>query len=573
MPSRTSLPCKHVNLLSIIKPLLSCPPITIIPWSVITVSDAQKLQCFGWFMAPKVDLTPQHLNGNVLFSEASNGASSQMPPKPRNHRGPTRETSLDPPKDQKWKCIIHNNQMSQGDTLKVTQKLGVYARNGNYFPLHLQWGELATMKSAVVFSELKKKIDFVNEEGVEVKDEVAIVACQEILKKGITNWRAKLKKKYYDGKKDEDCKTCPDKRVMQSQWDSLILYWKEEANVIVAQKNKENRAKAQASHTLGSKSIAKHYFEEHEKNKENFRVHDAYLSYHKKKNGEYANDYTRVKCLEVSNTFQKNEIVESQDTRDLSIVLDKVYGRHHGGYERGLGTGWSRRREKIVVSSSEKVNTLSTQLEQAHEEITALKERERERDERERQSAEQMQWLKDQVLHLTQRITSQGATSQGLSNDVRMTRDYMEHAKIFWGKSLFWKFFTQVTYSDTILCTIRLRRRKFKLHECASSSSPVVMLGLDAAGKTTILYKLHIGEVLSTVPTIGEISPLLPASCQDILLSYIVSGDCIQVLGSLSMLATLLQTKELDESMLDALGILPQRKQHKKFLVVGAYLF
>ena len=27
----------------------------------------------------------------------------------------------------------------------------------------------------------------------------------------------------------------------------------------------------------------------------------------------------------------------------------------------------------------------------------------------------------------------------------------------------------------------------------------VVMLGLDAAGKTTILYKLHIGEVLTTV--------------------------------------------------------------------------
>ena len=26
-----------------------------------------------------------------------------------------------------------------------------------------------------------------------------------------------------------------------------------------------------------------------------------------------------------------------------------------------------------------------------------------------------------------------------------------------------------------------------------------MMLGLDAAGKTTILYKLHIGEVLSTV--------------------------------------------------------------------------
>ncbi|XP_015688817.1 ADP-ribosylation factor-like isoform X2 [Oryza brachyantha] len=29
------------------------------------------------------------------------------------------------------------------------------------------------------------------------------------------------------------------------------------------------------------------------------------------------------------------------------------------------------------------------------------------------------------------------------------------------------------------------------------------MLGLDAAGKTTILYRLHMGEVLSTVPTVG----------------------------------------------------------------------
>lgn len=29
------------------------------------------------------------------------------------------------------------------------------------------------------------------------------------------------------------------------------------------------------------------------------------------------------------------------------------------------------------------------------------------------------------------------------------------------------------------------------------------MLGLDSAGKTTILYRLQIGEVVSTIPTIG----------------------------------------------------------------------
>ncbi|KAJ5080527.1 hypothetical protein M0811_14048 [Anaeramoeba ignava] len=31
----------------------------------------------------------------------------------------------------------------------------------------------------------------------------------------------------------------------------------------------------------------------------------------------------------------------------------------------------------------------------------------------------------------------------------------------------------------------------------------ILMLGLDAAGKTTILYKLKLGEVVNTIPTIG----------------------------------------------------------------------
>ena len=30
-----------------------------------------------------------------------------------------------------------------------------------------------------------------------------------------------------------------------------------------------------------------------------------------------------------------------------------------------------------------------------------------------------------------------------------------------------------------------------------------LMVGLDAAGKTTILYKLKLGEVITTIPTIG----------------------------------------------------------------------
>jgi len=33
------------------------------------------------------------------------------------------------------------------------------------------------------------------------------------------------------------------------------------------------------------------------------------------------------------------------------------------------------------------------------------------------------------------------------------------------------------------------------------------MVGLDAAGKTTILYKLKLGEIVTTIPTIGMIAP------------------------------------------------------------------
>jgi ADP-ribosylation factor 1/2 len=36
----------------------------------------------------------------------------------------------------------------------------------------------------------------------------------------------------------------------------------------------------------------------------------------------------------------------------------------------------------------------------------------------------------------------------------------------------------------------------------------ILMVGLDAAGKTTILYKLKLGEIVTTIPTIGMISTI-----------------------------------------------------------------
>jgi ADP-ribosylation factor-like protein 1 len=36
-----------------------------------------------------------------------------------------------------------------------------------------------------------------------------------------------------------------------------------------------------------------------------------------------------------------------------------------------------------------------------------------------------------------------------------------------------------------------------------SKERRILILGLDGAGKTTILYRLQIGEVVTTIPTIG----------------------------------------------------------------------
>ena len=48
-----------------------------------------------------------------------------------------------------------------------------------------------------------------------------------------------------------------------------------------------------------------------------------------------------------------------------------------------------------------------------------------------------------------------------------------------------------------------------RLYDALSSfsnetSSRILMLGLDAAGKTTILYKVKLNETVQTIPTIGK---------------------------------------------------------------------
>ena len=47
----------------------------------------------------------------------------------------------------------------------------------------------------------------------------------------------------------------------------------------------------------------------------------------------------------------------------------------------------------------------------------------------------------------------------------------------------------------------------------------ILMVGLDAAGKTTILYKLKLGEIVTTIPTIGIYNVTLADAAMTVFLS------------------------------------------------------
>lgn len=63
---------------------------------------------------------------------------------------------------------------------------------------------------------------------------------------------------------------------------------------------------------------------------------------------------------------------------------------------------------------------------------------------------------------------------------------------------LTWSRFMDVSDIKMGLSFTKLFSRLF-----AKKEMRILMVGLDAAGKTTILYKLKLGEIVTTIPTIG----------------------------------------------------------------------
>ena len=70
-----------------------------------------------------------------------------------------------------------------------------------------------------------------------------------------------------------------------------------------------------------------------------------------------------------------------------------------------------------------------------------------------------------------------------------------------------------------------LQFSKFWNHLFGDDEFRILILGLDAAGKTTILYKLHMGEVQNTTPTIGFNVETIQFNDRTKILSYDLGGQ------------------------------------------------
>lgn len=57
----------------------------------------------------------------------------------------------------------------------------------------------------------------------------------------------------------------------------------------------------------------------------------------------------------------------------------------------------------------------------------------------------------------------------------------------------------------------------------------ILMVGLDAAGKTTILYKLKLGEIVTTIPTIG-MDILILINCHYCVVTSFTTEYCLNVI-------------------------------------------
>ncbi|KAL6565741.1 hypothetical protein OROHE_004796 [Orobanche hederae] len=296
--------------------------------------------------------------------DGSSGDNGTMPS--RNSRGPSRGISLDKyvKKFGKMKIVFNSRERKP---IKYEEDFanGFAIRTCRELDGVSLWKEVPAETKLILYEHLEQWFvieDWDNDQ--RVQDIV-----DQMLQESYQQWRYKLGR-YCKNVKNENRNPrnqCPRPEVPMENWLAVC-------DRVESQKFKEGSFTNQANreclafpHTSGRRSCVSLF----KKMVEPSEI-ELWRTNHVDKNGKFVNDKakeTYEKMIELKNTT----VLEGETTMTEAEILEVILG-HRSGYKKSMGSGvevprvTKRLRAEEVESSNEKINNLTTELEQQKEE-------------------------------------------------------------------------------------------------------------------------------------------------------------------------------------------------------------
>ncbi|XP_058746107.1 uncharacterized protein LOC131618975 isoform X1 [Vicia villosa] len=176
-------------------------------------------------------------------------------------------------------------------------------------------------------------------------------------------WKGDLKAMAYDPSKTEEevASTIPDSRVDKDQYRELVHYWFSDDGQKISKINKQNRAKFEDVHCMGTKSLPKFIDEKMKKSKGVLpNRQEIYVETRTRKDGSIVNEKA-AKLIEDLNKYN-NEVGPSQSTQNMQgsmpwkdDTFSKVQGAAKKGRVRCMGKFPKSKKSKVYVSENEEL--------------------------------------------------------------------------------------------------------------------------------------------------------------------------------------------------------------------------
>ncbi|KAK7389142.1 hypothetical protein VNO78_23974 [Psophocarpus tetragonolobus] len=142
-------------------------------------------------------------------------------------------------------------------------------------------------------------------------------------------YRLSLFDKFYDDSKSrEENIRNPPYSILAVEWAAFLDYRLDEKAKQMCKKNAENRAKLRINHTSGSKKLKRKMTELMAKTGQPINRGTLYIHTHKRNDGTYINEETRIVCEKISE-------IESEGTALIEVSMNdslgQVFGKEHPG--------------------------------------------------------------------------------------------------------------------------------------------------------------------------------------------------------------------------------------------------